>query len=273
MDPFEYHFWMQIEKLVGPVPENIKHLLQFSCFCNSSIADLDDELIDQIEQEARTIPTVLRISTNEKLMKKYFGVYCHTPSEFRFRSGERRMMKNIALAVRRKGLDSFIQSLRTNVHHITEQPPPPPRPVVCSQLQNYDPLTLRQMLREKVLNAVTNNQAEIIPDYLKIIQDNLDIQVVMEQGIPDAYVFCPLCSTKAKLSKDRTGNIIVSNYTLHVRKYHGFGPISQSVKRKADDYGAVEYIPEHIIDPLIKEEPDTSGYEQSSSSSNPYYQI
>lgn len=140
---------MQIEKLVGPVPENIKYLLQFSCFCNSSIADLDDELIGQIEQEARTIPTVLRIATNEKLMKKYFGVYCHTPSEFRFRSGERRMMKNIALAVRRKGLDSFIQSLRT-VHHHSE-----PRPVVCSQLQNQDPQTLRQMLREKVLNAVT----------------------------------------------------------------------------------------------------------------------
>ncbi|XP_019551290.1 uncharacterized protein LOC109421260 [Aedes albopictus] len=270
MDPFEYHFWNQIEKLVGPVPENIKHLLQFSCFCNSSIADLDDELIDQIEQEARTIPNVLRISTNEKLMKKYFGVYCHTPSEFRFRSGERRMMKNIALAVRRKGLDSFIQSLRTTVHHVTE---PPPRPVVCPQLQNYDPQTLRQMLREKVLNAVTNNQAEILPDYLKVIQDNLDIQVVMEQGIPDAYVFCPLCSTKAKLSKDRTGNIIVSNYTLHVRKYHGFGPISHSVKRKAEDYGPAEYIPEHIMDPMIKEEPDTSGYEQSSSSSNPYYPI
>lgn len=267
MDPLEYHFWMQIEKLVGPVPENIKYLLQFSCFCNSSIADLDDELIDQIEQEARTIPVVLRIATNEKLMKKYFGVYCHTPSEFRFRSGERRMMKNIAIAVRRKGLDSFIQSLRTVIHHSE------PRPVVCSQLQNQDPQTLRQMLREKVLNAVTNNQAEILPDYLKIIQDNLDIQVVTEQGIPDAYVFCPLCSTKAKLSKDRTGNIIVSNYTLHVRKYHGFGPISHSVKRKMDDYGGpAEYVHEHILDPLIKEEPDTSGYEQSSSS-NPYYPI
>lgn len=265
MEAAEYHFWLQIEKLVGPVPENIKLLLQFSCFCNSSIADLDDELIDQIEQEARTIPAVLRISTNEKVMKKYFGVYCHAPNEFRFRSGERRMMKNIAVAVRRKGLDSFIQSLRTIQHH-TEA-----RPVVCSQLQNYDPQTLRQMLREKVLNAVNNNQAEILPDYLKIIQDNLDIQIVNEQGVPDAYVFCPLCSTKAKLSKDRTGNIIVSNYTLHVRKYHGFGPLSQGVKRKMEEYGPAEYIPEHMLDQMIKEEPDTSGYDQSSS--NPYYQI
>ncbi|XP_053693021.1 uncharacterized protein LOC128741315 [Sabethes cyaneus] len=265
MDAAEYHFWLQIEKLVGPVPENIKLLLQFSCFCNSSIADLDDELIDQIEQEARTIPSVLRITANEKLMKKYFGVYCHTPNEFRFRSGERRMMKNIALAVRKKGLDSFIQSLRTIQHH-TEA-----RPTVSVQLQNSDPQTLRQMLREKVLNAVTNNHAEIFPDYLKIIQDNLDIQIVNEQGVPDAYVFCPLCSTKAKLSKDRTGNIIVSNYTLHVRKYHGCGPLSQGVKRKIEDYGQAEYIPEHMLDQIIKEEPDTSGYEQSSS--NQYYPI
>ncbi|XP_058820577.1 uncharacterized protein LOC131682851 [Topomyia yanbarensis] len=265
MDAAEYHFWLQIEKLVGPVPENIKLLLQFSCFCNSSIADLDDELIDQIEQEARTIPTVLRIATNEKLIKKYFGVYCHTPNEFRFRSGERRMLKNISVAVRKKGLDSFIQSLRTIQHH-TEA-----RPAVSVMLQNYDPQTLRQMLREKVLNALNNNHAEILPDYLKVIQDNLDIQIVNEQGTPDAYVFCPLCSTKAKLSKDRTGSIIVSNYTLHVRKYHGFGPLSQGVKRKVDEYGMSEYIPEHMLDQIIKEEPDSRGYEQGAST--PYYPI
>ncbi|KAL9707648.1 hypothetical protein quinque_011166 [Culex quinquefasciatus] len=262
MEAIEYHFWLQIEKLVGPVPENIKLLLQFSCFCNSSIADLDDELIDQIEQEARTIPTVLRITANERLMKRFFGVYFLMPNEFRFRSGERRMMKNIALAVRRKGLDSFIQSLRTIQHH-TEA-----RPAVSVQLQNCDPQSLRQILRDKLLNAIGNNQAEISQDVLKIIQDNMEIQIVTEQGIPDAYVFCPLCGAKSKLSKDRTGNIIVSNYTLHVRKYHGIGPLSQGVKRKSEEYGAgpAEYISDgHLMEQIIKEEPDTSGCEQGAS--------
>ncbi|XP_055614138.1 uncharacterized protein LOC129760510 [Uranotaenia lowii] len=265
---FEVLFWLQIEKLVGPVPENLKLLLQFSCFCNISIADLDDELINQIEQEARTIPAVLRIASNERLMKKYFGVYFLFPNEFRFRSGERMLMKNIAMAVRKKGLDSFIQSLRPI--------PQESRPVMISMpVQNTDPQTLRQILKDKILNALNNSQPEIIPEYLKIIQEHLDVQIVTEQGIPDAFVICPLCNAKSKLSKDRPGHIIVSNYTLHVRKYHSYGPVSQGqgAKRKIEEFGSgAEFMPEHMMDSIVKEEPDTSVYEHNSGGA-PFYQI
>ncbi|EDS33286.1 conserved hypothetical protein [Culex quinquefasciatus] len=200
----QYHFWLQIEKLVGPVPENIKLLLQFSCFCNSSIADLDDELIDQIEQEARTIPTVLRITANERLMKRFFGVYFLIPNEFRFRSGERRMMKNIALAVRRKGLDSFIQSLRTIQHH-TE-----PRPAVSVQLQNCDPQSLRQILRDKLLNAIGRNLQDVLKSSGQHGDPDAD-----EQGIRTRSVFCPLWRANQGFGRTRNGkHTCVSNYTL-----------------------------------------------------------
>ncbi|XP_058814944.1 uncharacterized protein LOC131678697 [Topomyia yanbarensis] len=217
MELMKDRFWMQIQRDVGLIPEHIINILDFCGYsANCALEAIDNEKLKIVEQEAKEIPQILRIPSNdEQQMKKYFGKFYRNPQNFHILSGEAQQIIMIGVHLRQKGISSYLK--------IDELTRPRERrrkegvPETGSLEQSARTLAER-------IHSFYFNRCDGSPQNIEFCNTVGAVQVTSEIGDDGnivGYVTCPFCQTDKKLrvSQDRTGHWVLANIVAHMNRH------------------------------------------------------
>lgn len=97
-------FWAAISKDVGYVPMYIRDILEYVGFVNGALANISDTDMLAIEKDIKQATTkTMSVAMQENIQK------FDSPSEFRFLSGDRAIIKLIAEAVKKRGFSHYFR--------------------------------------------------------------------------------------------------------------------------------------------------------------------
>lgn len=102
------NFWKEISKFCGPVPQNVRVILEQLRFIHAGLARIDDDTIAKIEEEVRSLPITSGRPESEwqKLLE-----YNAPLKRFRLQMGERSYLKVVADYVSAHGIAKFCKRL------------------------------------------------------------------------------------------------------------------------------------------------------------------
>lgn len=93
-----------MSKDVGIVPKSIRDILEYVGFVNGALANISDAEITAIEQDVKKASAKKLSLAIQENLKKF-----DSPSEFHFLSGDRAIIKLIAGAVKKRGINYYFK--------------------------------------------------------------------------------------------------------------------------------------------------------------------
>ncbi|XP_043476364.1 uncharacterized protein LOC122507622 [Leptopilina heterotoma] len=132
-DKFRQRFWNKIQAELGAcVPEYLKNILKYNNFDNPlSFRDITEEIIDDLENFAKTLLIELIEDDVNVDMKSYFGIFHKKPNNFRFVIGDKMLIRRMVDFIKSTSLsywntksheevNSLVNSNSQSSHSISE---------------------------------------------------------------------------------------------------------------------------------------------------------
>lgn len=203
------HFWKEISKKVGVVPDIIRIVLEQEKYIHGGLAFLDDNAISDIEADIRRFPETT--GKTEKEWNKLLDYHGELKT-FSFSAGERSILKMIGAAVKDHGISKFSRSMLRG--QVTNEQATSSGASASSQAST---------LKNKIVDFFEKKYGAENMCWLKDLSST-DIILSKDSTGLKASVPCPFCAARVLIRPEATGTWKISNFSTHVRSKHFSAP-------------------------------------------------
>lgn len=199
------YFWKELSKVTGPIPANIKIILEELRYIHGGLASIDENMIKEIEEEVRRLPEIT--GKPEKEWQKSLGVN-GSLSNFRFMLGERSVLKLIATTVEKYGVMKFTKKL---LNKESGKAGPSAGHVPDTQSAR---LKLIEFYKKKCSIAGTTSTPLL--DQI----ETMKIDALYDEAGVKSMLNCPFCEAIVTIRQEKSGSWKLSNFVSHLRTKH-----------------------------------------------------
>lgn len=231
-DKFRQHFWNKIQAELGAcVPEHLKNILKYNNLDNPlSFRDITEEIIDDLENFAKTLLIELIEDDVNVDMKSYFGIFHKKPNNFRFVIGDKMLIRRMVDFIKSTSLSYWNTKSHEEVNSLVNGNSQSSHSI-RNNCKNEE-----LIIRKRITQGEKKFSDKMDPSIVSSLR-NVIINVTFHENQFKAEILCPLCDHISHLTKCIDGKMkptwIVSNFYKHFKLHAKEGSAKEGPRESA----------------------------------------